>query len=202
MTAEGKRTIRPLNLNTEQIRTAFTDEGCELTTTEYRNSISRLDYTYDGRQYHVQAYAWFAKGSRPHLPRAPVDRSGPHKKKWNRENIAEMFQKEGCEFMPPDDWTYQSNQQGLRYTYQGQEYHTTLNRYPQGGHRPYLFGSKLEIPADVVIAAFKSAGCEITSYDKKSGTIEFKRGENVYSYNKQQLISHGISNILSGRLIS
>jgi hypothetical protein len=46
---EGKRTIRPLNLNIDQIRTAFAEEGCDLTTTQYRNSIPRLDYTYDGQ---------------------------------------------------------------------------------------------------------------------------------------------------------
>jgi hypothetical protein len=120
-----------------------------------------------------------------------VDHSGPHKQKWNREKITEMFQKEGCEFVPSDDWTYTGNQQSLTYRYQGQEYHTTLNRYLQGGHRPHL-SARLEIPADVVIAAFKSTGCEILSYDKKSGTIEFKHEDTTYSVAKQELVVSGI----------
>jgi hypothetical protein len=117
----------------------------------------------------VQAYAWFVKNARPHLPRAPVDHSGPHKKRYNRETIAA----EDCRVSEPDDWTYQSNQQKIRYIYNDKEYSTTINRWKQAKHRPHLC-RKNEIEPSEFASAFKSCGCEI---------VEPKHTKKKYDYN-------------------
>jgi uncharacterized protein Usg len=98
-----KRSIRPLELTIDSIREAFAKENCELITETYGNSTTRLDYIFDGKPYHVQCYSWFTKGSRPHIPKIAAQ-GKTHKRKYNRDNIAELFAKEGSQFIAPDDW--------------------------------------------------------------------------------------------------
>jgi hypothetical protein len=196
-TPKPRRTIHPLQLTIESIREAFLKEDCELTTTTYGNSTSRLDYKFGGKDYHVQCYSWFSKGSRPHLPRAPREGPTSHKKKSNRTNITELFQREGCEFVAPDEWIYESNQQPLTYRYQGKEYTTTINRFVQFNHRPHLGKSKQSaIPADIA-AALKTAECEFVSWDKKTQALTFKHKGTQIDTTMQELLTMGVCVVMA-----
>jgi hypothetical protein len=124
----------------DSICALFDDEGCIVTSTEYRNVLSKIDYTFDGKPYSVQLYRWIKKGSRPHLPSTPKPKSSH--KKYSAETIRQMFADEGCVLSMPDDWVYSMNQDQISYMFGGKEYTTTINRWVNARHRPHLVTPK------------------------------------------------------------
>jgi hypothetical protein len=193
--SKPKRSHKPLDLTIDSIRQAFAVEICELLTAVYGNSTTRLDYTFEGKPYHVQCYGWFIKGSRPHVPR--VSTAGrTHKRKYNRENIAELFKNEGCEFVANDDWTYESNQQPLTYKYQDKEYTTTINRFVNFGHRPHINTKEPVFPADI-LAALRAANCKPITFDKKTSSVSFSHGNDEFHVPKHQILLRGITNLIT-----
>jgi hypothetical protein len=126
--------------NLDSIRKLFQDEYCIVTSTDYRNVLSMIDYTYEDQLYHVQLYRWIKKGSTPHLPSAPKPTS--YHKKYSADSIRQMFANENCQLSMPDDWQYRMNQDKINYIFDGKEYSTTINRWVNFHHRPHLMTPK------------------------------------------------------------
>jgi hypothetical protein len=119
----------------DSIRELFAKENCDITSTEYRNVLSTIEYRFDDKPYRVQLYRWLKKGSRPHLPSPPRPRS--HRKKYSADMIRKLFADEGCVLTMPDDWVYTTNQEHIKYTFGGKPYMTTINRWVNFNHRPH-----------------------------------------------------------------
>jgi hypothetical protein len=179
---------KPLNLTLESVREAFAAENCELLTTEYVNSTTRLDYTFEGAPYHIQCWSWFVKGRRPHAAK------GPRKKKYSRETLCELFANEECELLIPEEWVYENNQQQLRYRFNGREFITNANRWCNFDHRPHMDPKAAAIPKDL-LDAITACGYEVVSYDKKTRSITFKQGTITYTYTMRDLLTFGVRSL-------
>jgi hypothetical protein len=180
---------KPLNLTLEAVREAFAAEKCELLTTEYVNSTTRFDYTFEGAPYHIQCWSWFVRGRRPHATKGAT-----HKKKYSRESLTGLFANEGCELLVPEDWIYESNQQPLRYRFNGREFITNVNRWCNFNHRPHIGAKPPVIPKDLH-DAITACGYEVVSYDKKTGSITFKQGPITYTRSVRELLTPGVRSL-------
>jgi hypothetical protein len=113
-----------------------------------------------------------------------------------------MFAAEDCRLSEPDDWTYQSNQQKIRYTYNDKEYSTTINRWKQAKHRPHL-SRKNEIEPSEFASAFKSCGCEIVepkhTKKKYDYNVWFRYRGVLYAQPKYRILMLGIKTYLDKR---
>lgn len=111
----------------DYVKKVFEDRGCVLLSTEYKNSITKLDYICICGERTTTRFANFKKG---HSCAKCGGVATSEKQRFSLEKVTAIFSDAGCQLLSP---TYENNMQVLDYKCNcGRESRTSLANFQRG----------------------------------------------------------------------